>query len=148
MARPEVAAAAVQGVAPVPMAASAATMVMAQPMVSAEVATRAALEPMLKEAVEAVAQMVQVTPGLTRGEGEVRLRLRPTVLDGSEVRLLFREGQMTVQVEPASEPVRQLLVQQQAMLAQALSERLPTFRVAVTLAGRDPEARKTKREND
>jgi len=96
----------------------------------------------LVEAASQVADTIMVTPSLVRGEGEITIRLKPTVLDGSEIRLEAKGTSITVAITPATPSAAQVIVQSQAQFEQALVERLPSFQIAVTVA-----TTKTSRRN-
>ncbi len=56
----------------------------------------------VNEIVETVVDKISVTPTLAQGEGEIRITLRPTVLDGSSVRISAKGGELTVVILPAT----------------------------------------------
>ena len=88
----------------------------------------------LVEAASQVADTILVTPSLVHGEGEITIQLKPTVLDGSEIRLEAKGSSITVAVTPATQSVAQVIAQSQAQFEQTLVERLPSFQIAVTMA--------------
>ena len=88
----------------------------------------------LVEAASQVADTILVTPSLVHGEGEITIQLKPTVLDGSEIRLEAKGSSITVAVTPATQSVAQVIAQAQAQFEQTLVERLPSFQIAVTMA--------------
>ena len=85
----------------------------------------------LVEAADAVAGAISVTPSLVKGEGEITIRLKPTVLDGSEIRIEAKGQTLTVSLNPASAEIQRLAEQSQASFASALAERIPSFQVSV-----------------
>ncbi len=87
----------------------------------------------LVEAASQVADTILVTPSLVHGEGEITIQLKPTVLDGSEIRLEAKGSSITVAVTPATQSVAQVIAQSQAQFEQTLVERLPSFQIAVTM---------------
>jgi flagellar hook-length control protein FliK len=87
----------------------------------------------LVEAANAVADTIFVTPSLVKGEGEITIRLKPTVLDGSEIRIEAKGQAISVSLTPATVEVQRLAEQSQARFASTLSERLPSFQIAVAI---------------
>ncbi len=87
----------------------------------------------LVEAADAVASTVSVTPSLIKGEGEVTIQLKPTVLDGSEIRIEAKGQSITVSLTPATVEIQHLAEQSQARFASALAERIPSFQIAVAI---------------
>ena len=78
-----------------------------------------------------MAGAISVTPSLVKGEGEITIRLKPTVLDGSEIRIEAKGQTLTVSLNPASAEIQRLAEQSQASFASALAERIPSFQVSV-----------------
>ena len=96
----------------------------------------------ISEAVNAVAETIRVTPALERGDGEVVVRLKPTVLDGSEIRLQAKGTAVTIEIHPATPEVARAVERSQAEFAQRLSERMPSFQFAVSVTPRPTSFRK------
>ena len=98
---------------------------------------------MLVEAAQAVADTLLVTPGLLRGEGEVRIRLRPDVLDGAEIQISVTGRNLAVSFTPTTEEVATLITRCQPQLAAHLAERIHAFQIAVDVRrrGRGTEER-------
>jgi len=96
----------------------------------------------ISEAVNAVAETIRVTPALERGDGEVVVRLKPTVLDGSEIRLQAKGSAVTIEIHPATPEVARAVERSQAEFAQRLSERMPSFQFAVSVTPRPTSFRK------
>ena len=89
----------------------------------------------VNQVVEAVVAEIAVTPTLAQGNGEIRITLRPTVLDGSEIRLAANAGELTVYVAPATAQSAQIVQQNIVNLESALAEHAPSFHhVAVVIA--------------
>ena len=85
--------------------------------------------------VEAVVAEISVTPALAQGEGAIRITLKPTVLDGSEIRLTAGSGELTVSIAPATAAAAQIVQQNLSRLEIALAEHAPSFHhVAVAVA--------------
>ena len=87
----------------------------------------------LAEAAAAVVDTLVVRPALTRGDGEVTIRLKPTILGGSEIKLKARGKTVTVEVHPATPHVAVIVERSQAQLAQQLAERMPSFNFIVNV---------------
>ena len=125
LAQSPVAAHAVADVAPVAATAAA-------PAATPEAAVRAAFEPV----VAAVAEAIQVSPDLaTKGEGEIRIQLKPDTLDGSTVQISVSGADLTVAFLPATPSAAALLQTHIPELAALLAERVPTWRTSVRMAG-------------
>ena len=90
----------------------------------------------LVEVAEAVSDTILVTPALVRGEGKMTVRLKPTVLDGSEIHLEAKGTKITVTIAPATDAAQQIVEQSKAQLAQTLVQRLPSFQFAVMISPR------------
>ena len=128
--------------AAVPQAADAPAAMSAAATIDPSAATARTNE--LVEAAVAVAETISATPSLVRGDGEVVIRLKPTVLDGSEIRLEAKGSSVSISVLPSNEAVAQAVVRSQAQFAQQLSERMPSFQFAVTVAAVAAGSRKDK----
>ena len=90
----------------------------------------------LVQAAEAVADTILVSPGLLRGEGEVRIQLRPDVLDGTEIRIAVAGRQMDVQFTPRTPDMAALIEQCRPQLEQHLAGRIHSFQIAVVVQRR------------
>ena len=97
----------------------------------------------LVEAANQVADTILVTPSLVNGEGVITIQLKPTVLDGSEIRLEAKDSSITVVITPATPSAAQVIVQAKAQFEQTLAERIPSFQIAVSV-----ENLKTVRRKD
>ena len=98
----------------------------------------------VEEIVEAVSAQIIVTPSLVKGEGEVVIRLKPTVLDGSEVKLSAKDNVFSVVIAPATTEVAQIATAAIPQLEKALAEHIPAFgliSVAVTKKGKLDESK-------
>ena len=100
----------------------------------------------LVDAALVVADTILVTPSLVRGEGEVTIRLRPTVLDGSEIRIEAKGESLTVALTPSTDQVQRFAEQSQARFAAELSERIPSFQIAIVVNSRQTTARRDLRD--
>ena len=89
----------------------------------------------VNEIVEAIAEQISVTSALAQGNGEIRITLRPTVLDGSTINLSAADGELTVVVTPATPAAAAVAAAALPRLEAALAEHAPAFHhVAVALA--------------
>ena len=97
-----------------------------------------AVEPaqVLVEAARAVADTLLVTPGLLRGEGEIRIQLRPDVLDGTEIHIVVAGRQLTVAFTPPTPDLVVLIEQSRPQLTAHLAERIHSFQIAVDVRRR------------
>ena len=102
---------------------------------SAASARTEAIRETVEQIVEAVAGQIIVTPALTHGEGNVRITLKPTVLDGSEISLTAKDGALTVAIVPTTPEAERLASAALPRLETALAEHVSAFRhVAVAVA--------------
>ena len=88
---------------------------------------------MIVETVEAVCDAILVSPGILRGEGEIRIQLKPQVLDGTEIRLEVKGHALTVAFNPATSEAQQILEQNLPMFEQHLAGRIHNYQIAVSL---------------
>ncbi|MCQ2388874.1 MAG: hypothetical protein MJ138_04110, partial [Kiritimatiellae bacterium] len=109
-------------------AASARTVLMAD-----GAAKTVSVVEVLVAAAEAVADAILVTPGLLRGEGEVRIQLRPDVLEGTEVRIAVQGRTLDVAFVPQTHDMSVLIEQCRPQLEQHLAGRIHAFQVAVAV---------------
>ena len=94
--------------------------------------------------VEAVADQIVVTPALTHGDGNVRIVLKPTVLDGSEISMTAKDGALTVAITPATPESGQLAAAALPRLETALAEHVSAFRqVSVAIVQKKGKANET-----
>ncbi len=85
----------------------------------------------LVEAAQAVADTLLVSPGLLRGQGEVVVRLRPDVLEGTEVRIAVTGRQLEVVFQPTTVDMAVLLTNCRTQIATHLAAKIATFNVSV-----------------
>ena len=92
--------------------------------------------------VEAVAAQILVTPSLVKGEGELIVRLKSDVLDGSTIRLTAERGTLSVEISPATQSAQRAIVESALRLEAALSEHVAAFHHVRVLVkkGRQNEA--------
>ena len=108
-----------------------------EPTATPAAIVRAAFEP----AVEAVAEAIQVSSDIaTRGEGEIRIQLKPAVLDGSAVQISVSGNDMAVTFHPATPDAAALLQVHAPELAALLSERVPAWNATVHVSKRNEHA--------
>lgn len=110
------------------------------------VATSSARAEVIAETVGKVAQVVAaqilVNPALVRGEGQMVVRLKEDVLDGSSVKLTAEAGTLSVEITPATRSAQHAAVAAASRLESALAEHVAAFhhvRVSVK-KGRQNEA--------
>lgn len=98
----------------------------------------------VEEIVAAVSEQIVVTPSLVKGEGEVVIKLKPTVLDGSELKISAKDNALSVVIAPSTPQVAQLAAAAIPQLERALAEHMPTFafiNVAVAKKGKLDETK-------
>lgn len=83
------------------------------------------------EVANAVADVLLVSPGLLRGEGEMRVQLKPDVLEGSEICISVTGRQLAIQFTPRTSDVAVLIEQNRPQLEQHLAARFQTFALVV-----------------
>ena len=124
----------------VPQQIEAAPVESADPSVRAgavEAVSRAteavsAAETMVR-AAEAVADAILVSPGLRAGDGEMLIRLRPDVLDGSTVRITVSGRQLGVEFQPVQMETAVLIERNMSQLQQHLVARVHTYTIGVSV---------------
>ena len=77
--------------------------------------------------IEAVSEQIEVRPAMVRGEEEVVIRLKPTVLGGSEIKLSAKDGILSLEITPATPVAEQLVARNIPQLERALAEHIPAF---------------------
>ena len=77
---------------------------------------------------EAIADQILVTPSLVRGEGQMIVRLKPEVLDGSEIHISSESGTLAVEILPSTQNAAKLATEAMPRLETALAEHVATFR--------------------
>ena len=131
-------AASVHVIAPATVEPPAPQAVQVAPEVAAVSAASARTEVIVEtvnQIVEAVAGQILVTPGIAQGECEVKITLKPTILDGSEITMASKDGTLTVSVTPATQSASAIAEVALPRLETALAEHAPAFRhVSVVLA--------------
>ena len=102
--------------------------------VSAAAARTEAIVEVVDKMVEAIVGQIVVTSSLANGDGSVRIRLKPTVLGGSEIAMTAKEGTLSVTIVPATPEAERLALTALPHLEVALAEHVSTFRhVAVAV---------------
>ena len=94
---------------------------------TASARTEAIVE-VVSNVAEAIADQILVTPSLVRGEGQMIVRLKPEVLDGSEIRLSSESGTLAVEVVPSTPNAAKLATEAMPRLETALAEHVSAFR--------------------
>ena len=98
------------------------------------------------EFAEQVADRILVSIPDTGAPGEVRISLKQSVLDGSEVRIFHEGGELKVVFVAVTESAQRFLADNQTQLQQVLGERLPDRRVQVGVE--TPNSGGTSREDN
>ena len=102
---------------------------------SAASARTEAIVETVNQIVEAVVGQILVTPGIVHGDGEIKILLKPTVLDGSEIVMLSKDGTLTVSITPTTQEASAAAAAALPRLETALAEHAPAFHhVSVMLA--------------
>ena len=125
-----IAAAAHVVVAPSAVEVSAPQVLQAAPEVASASAASARTEAIVEtvnQIVEAVVGQILVTPGITHGECEIKIMLKPTVLDGSEITMSAKDGTLTVGITPATQEASAAAAAALPRLEIALAEHAPAF---------------------
>ena len=88
--------------------------------------------------VETVVETMAVTPALaTGGDGELRIRLKSDILDGSSVKMEVKGGELKIVVVPASRAAEEILLKAQESFQNQLAERVTAWRINVGIAAFD-----------
>ena len=85
------------------------------------------------QVAEEVADAIIVSPGLLRGEGEIRIQLKPDVLDGSEVRISVEGRRMGVELLPVAADTAAFIERNLPQLQQLLTARVHAFTIGVSM---------------
>ena len=88
---------------------------------------------MLVDVVESVCDAIMVSPGILRGQGEIRIQLKPDVLDGTEIHLEAKGRTMSVMFQPATSEAQQILEQNIGQFEQHLAGRIHNYQIAVSI---------------
>ena len=108
-------------------AANLQSLDVSQSVEAASAARSASAAMAVDEIVKAVSAQIEVVPSLVKGEGEVVIHLKPTVLDGSEMRLSAKDGVLSLEMTPATPEAAQVIVRNVPQLERALAEHIPAF---------------------
>jgi hypothetical protein len=88
--------------------------------------------------VETVVETLAVTPTLSlTGEGEIHIKLKSDILDGSSIKIEVKNGELKVVVEPASRAAEEILLKSQEAFQNHLAERVTAWRINVGVATLD-----------
>ena len=89
--------------------------------------------------VETVVETMAVSPALSSGgDGELRIRLKADILDGSSVKMEVKGGELKIVVVPASRAAEEILLKAQESFQNQLAERVTAWRINVGIAAFDP----------
>ena len=120
---------------PVPAGVEAPVVPEAVQHVAAATARTEVIVETVNRMVETIVDRISVTPSFAGGEGEMRITLRPTVLDGSAINLSAKDGELSVAVVPATPQAAAVAAAALPRLESALAAHAPAFHhVAVVLA--------------
>ncbi|MBQ7666742.1 MAG: dienelactone hydrolase family protein [Kiritimatiellae bacterium] len=93
------------------------------------------LQSSVSSLADAIAAEIAATPALASGDGEIRIVLKPTMLDGSEIHLSARTGELTVAITPATPEAAALVAAALPHLETALAAHSRAFHhVAISIA--------------
>ena len=81
-------------------------------------------------AAESVADTILVTPGLLKGDGEIRVQLKPDVLAGTEIQLSVTGRSIEVSFLPQTQDMGVLIERCLPQLEQHLAERVHAFAIS------------------
>ena len=112
-----------------PVASAAVRQVVADAKVATVDAATARTQ-VLVDAVEAVCDTILVSPGLLRGQGEIRIQLKPEVLSGTEIHIEARGATLTVAFHPTTQDAATVLQQNIAQFEQHLAGRIHNYQIA------------------
>ena len=85
--------------------------------------------------VETVVETLAVTPTLSStGEGEIHIKLKSDILDGSSIKIEVKNGELKVVVEPASRAAEEILLKSHEAFQNHLAERVTAWRINVGVA--------------
>ena len=85
--------------------------------------------------VETVVETLALTPTLSStGEGEIHIKLKSDILDGSSIKIEVKNGELKVVVEPASRAAEEILLKSQEAFQNHLAERVTAWRINVGVA--------------
>jgi hypothetical protein len=88
--------------------------------------------------VETVVETMAVTPSFSSsGEGELRIQLKPDILDGSSIKIEVKDGELKVVVNPASRVAEEIILKSLDAFQQQLAERVTAWRINVGVAAFD-----------
>ena len=87
----------------------------------------------LVQAAEAVAEAILVSPDLSYGQGEIRIQLKPDVLDGSEVRIRVSGNNLGVELMPLAPDTVAFIERNLPQLQQMLVARVHSYSVGVSV---------------
>jgi flagellar hook-length control protein FliK len=109
---------------PVTVAPSAVSLEVSEAVVASTAAFTAV---QINEIAEAVAAQIRVEPALTAGDATVKIELKPTVLEGSQISLSAQSGALAVEITPASHAVVEAIQNALPRLEAALASHVAEF---------------------
>ena len=87
----------------------------------------------LVEVAEQVCDAILVSPGLVKGEGEIRLQLKADVLDGTEIRIEAKSSALAVSFQPVTSEAQYLLERHISQFEQHLAGRIHNYQISVSV---------------
>ena len=88
--------------------------------------------------VETVVETLAVTPTLSSaGEGEINIKLKYDILDGSSIKMEVKNGELKIIIEPTTRAAEEILLKTQEAFQNHLAERVTAWRINVGVATLD-----------
>jgi hypothetical protein len=88
--------------------------------------------------VETVVETLAVTPTLSStGEGEIHIKLKSDILDGSSIKMEVKNGELKIIIEPTTRAAEEILLKSQEAFQNHLAERVTAWRINVGVATLD-----------
>ena len=100
----------------------------------------------LVETAAQVADTILVTPALVHGDGEVVIRLKPTVLEGSDIHIEAKGSKLNISFLPSTTAIANIMDQTKVQFESLLHERLPSFQIVVAVVPRHLVEKKALRD--
>ncbi|MCQ2404012.1 MAG: hypothetical protein MJ202_09840, partial [Lentisphaeria bacterium] len=110
-----------------------ATVVLPSGAAAGAVAAASARTQNLVEVAEQVCDAILVSPGLVKGEGEIRLQLKTDVLDGTEIRIEVKSSALAVSFQPVTSEAQYLLERHVSQFEQHLAGRIHNYQISVSV---------------
>lgn len=119
-----------------------------QAVASVQSARTEAIVAVVDEIAEIVVREIELSPTLAAGgNGEMTIRLKPTVLDGSEIKFSVAGESLSLVIAPATAQAAAAISGNINQLEAALAAHAPAFRqVTVAVAANESTVRKVRRD--